>query len=421
MKTILKNGNVYINKSFVKKDVLIEDSLIVSIEDVINEQAERIIDATGKHIVPGFVDLHCHLRDPGQTYKEDIASGTKAASKGGFTTVCAMPNTDPVTDNVAAVDYVKRKAHEIGACKVMVIGALTKKSEGKEIAEIATMMESGIIAVSDDGKCVQNSQILFNSMKYAANYNLTVIDHPEDNFLSGKGQINSGKVSARLGLSALSPLSEEVMIARDIMLAESAKCSLHIAHISTAKAVELVRQAKEKGLPVTCEVTPHHLIFTEDACLDFDTNYKVKPPLRTEKDKNALLEALKKGIIDCIATDHAPHADYEKVREFDYAPFGINGLETAFASLYTELVLAGKISLEEIIENLSLKAAAIFKLQSGIVTGNKADLAVLDLDDFVEFTTDTMLSKSKNTPYINKKLQGKVCYTICDGKITWEA
>ncbi len=425
MQTLIKNSNIYLNQKFEKKDILIENEIIKSIENEINEQTvkpDRIIDAQGQHIIPGLVDLHCHLREPGQTHKEDIYTGTRAAAKGGFTTICAMPNTYPVIDNIASVEFVQRKAKDIGLCKVKVIGASSKKIEGKEISEIATMKEGGIVAVSDDGACVQNSKLQQNIMKYARNFDLPVIIHAEDYNLAGKGQVHGGKIATRLGLSGIPAVAEELIIARDIMLAELTKCQIHIAHLSSVKSVQLVREAKANGLQVTAEVTPHHLIFNEDCLVTFDTNYKCKPPIRSEKDRQALLNGLIDGTIDLIATDHAPHSDYEKEKEFDFAPFGINGFETAFSSLYTELVLNGSLSLEMLIEKMSVTPSQWLGLDTGIIeVGRRADLVLIDLNADINFTYDNMLSKSKNTPYLNKSLKAKVLTTFCDGKITFEA
>lgn len=422
MKTIIKNGTVYYHGAFVKKDIFITRDKITDIQDVISEPADNTIDALGKYVFPGFVDIHSHLRDPGQTYKEDIITGTRAAAKGGYTTICAMPNTDPVVDNIATVEFIQRRARDLGYCKVEVIGAITKQIDGKEISEMASMQEGGIVAVSDDGKCIQNGKLMMNCMKYASNFDLPVIVHAEDYNFAGKGQIHSGKVATRLGLSSIPPISEELIIARDIMIAESTKGTLHVAHVSSAKSLDLIKQAKDKGIKVTCEVTPHHLLLNEEACLSFDTNTKCKPPLRSEKDRLALLEALKSGLIDCIATDHAPHADYEKELEFDKAPFGINGFEAAFASLYTHLVLPGHLSLERLIEALTSAPARTLSLDAGILEiGYPADLTIVDLTESICLTTDNMLSKAKNTPWLNHQLQGKVITTYCDGKSTWQA
>lgn len=422
MKTLIKNGKAYIDGKFTSVNILIEDDKIIKIAPKFTAEADQTIDAKGCHIFPGFVDLHAHLRDPGQTYKEDIISGTRSAAKGGFTTVCTMPNTEPVIDNIAAVEYVQRRAKDLGSCKVHVIGAITKKLEGAEISEMATMKNGGIVAVSDDGKCVQNARLMLSCMKYASNFNIPVIIHPEDYNMAGKGQIHGGRVASQLGFSGIPALAEEIIIARDIMLAENSKCQLHVAHISSAKALKLVKEAKDDGLPVTCEVTPHHLVLNEDACLTFDTNTKMKPPLRAEKDRQALVTALREGLIDCVATDHAPHADFEKEREFDHAPFGIIGFETAFPVLYTELVLKDQLSLERLVEVMSLAPAKLLHLgDKSLAEGNAADLVIVDLKAKTEVLPETTLSKSKNSPWMGKTLQSSIKHTICGGRITWEA
>ncbi|MBW6513413.1 MAG: dihydroorotase [Candidatus Syntrophosphaera sp.] len=422
MTTLITNGLAYIEGSFVPCDILIKGYKISKIAPKIAGKADRVIDAAGKHVFPGFVDLHVHLRDPGQTYKEDIVSGTRAAAKGGFTSLCAMPNTDPVVDNIATVDYIQRRAKDLGSARVYVVGAMTKKSEGLEISEMATMQSGGIVAVSDDGNCVQNSKLMLNCMRYATNFGLPLIIHAEDHNLSGKGQIHAGRISSKVGLTGIPGLAEEVIISRDIMLAENTKSRLHIAHISTARSIELVREAKEQGIQVSCEVTPHHLILTEEACQDFDTNTKMKPPLRSEKDRQACVKALREGIIDCIATDHAPHADFEKAREFDHAPFGIIGLETAFPALYHHLVKTGDLSLERLAEALTSAPAQLLGLpESTLKQGNPADITIIDLEQNTSYKPENILSKSKNTPWLGQTLSGRVLYTFLEGRVTWQA
>lgn len=422
MTTLIKNGLAYVDGEFVARDILIAEEKIIKVAEKITDKADKSVDAAGMHVFPGFVDIHVHLRDPGQTYKEDIVSGTRAGAKGGFTSLCAMPNTDPVVDNIATVDYIQRRAKDLGSARVYVIGAITKKSEGLEISEMATMKSGGIVAVSDDGNCVQNAKLMLNCMRYATNFDLPLIIHAEDYNLSGKGQIHAGKIASKLGLSGIPGLAEEVIISRDIMLAENTRSRLHIAHISTARSIELVREAKELGVQVTCEVTPHHLLLTEDACQGFDTNTKMKPPLRSEKDRLACVKALREGIIDCIATDHAPHADFEKVREFDQAPFGIIGLETAFPALYHHLVKTGEITLERLAEAMTSAPAKVLRLPaSALVEGNPADITIIDLEQNSTFEPETILSKSKNTPWLDQTLSGRVIYTFLEGRITWQA
>ncbi len=420
MKILIKNANILQGNKLKKTDILIDRKKIALIANKIVKIADRVLDAKGACVFPGFIDLHVHLRDPGQTYKEDIVSGTRAAAHGGFTAVCAMPNTEPVTDNIASVEYIQLRAKEHGHARVYVVGAITKKSAGEEISEMATMKSGGIVAVSDDGKCVQNARLMLSCMRYASNFNIPLIIHAEDYSLAGKGQIHAGKVATQVGLSGISGLAEEVIIARDIMLAESAGAKLHIAHISTARSLELVRQAKAKGLPVTCEVTPHHLVMNETACLNFDTNTKMKPPLRSETDRLACVQALKDGLIDCIATDHAPHADFEKEKEFDYAPFGIIGLETAFPVLYKHLVLSGLLSLERLVEALTSAPARVLGLPGGeLQIGKAADLTIIDLKREWEVNSQSILSKSKNTPWLNTFLPATVMWTIVNGKISY--
>ncbi|MDD3103931.1 MAG: dihydroorotase [Candidatus Cloacimonetes bacterium] len=420
MKTIIKNAQIYLDGKLEAKELLIDDKRIARIAEKISDKADNIIDAAGACVFPGFIDIHTHLRDPGHTYKEDISSGTQSAARGGFTSICAMPNTDPVTDNIASVEYIQLRAKEHGSARVYVIGALTKQSKGEEISEMATMKSGGIVAVSDDCWCVQNARLMLSCLRYAANFDIPVIIHPEDYALAGNGQINSGRVSTRIGLSGITALAEEVIIARDIMLAESAGARLHIAHISTARSLQLVREAKERGLPVTCEVTPHHLVLTDEACLNFDTNTKMKPPLRCENDRLACVQALKDGLIDCIATDHAPHADFEKEREYDHAPFGIIGFETAFGILYDRLVKSEAIELSTLVDNLSIKPARVLNLPGGeIKIGVKADLTIIDLNASTTHTKENILSKSKNTPWLDQAIASRVKCTMKSGIITY--
>ncbi|MDD2507020.1 MAG: dihydroorotase [Candidatus Cloacimonetes bacterium] len=421
MKTLIKNARVYLDGKLLKRELLIDGKKIALIAEKISDKADKTIDAAGAAVFPGFIDLHAHLRDPGQTYKEDIVTGTKSAAKGGFTAVCAMPNTVPITDNIASVEYIQLRAKEHGSARVYVVGALTKQSKGEEISEMATMKSGGIVGVSDDGKCVQNARLMLSCLRYAANFDIPVIVHPEDYALAGSGQIHSGKIATQMGLSGIPALAEEVIVARDIMLAESAGARLHIAHISTARSLELVRSAKERGLRVTCEVTPHHLVLTEEAFGTFDTNTKMKPPLRSENDRLACIAALKEGLIDCIATDHAPHADFEKEREFDHAPFGIIGFETAFAVLYENLVIPKKISLATLVDNLTIHPARVLGLPGGVLKqGAAADLCIIDLKDYTTFTRENIVSKSKNTPWLDKTLATRVKYTFMNGKISYQ-
>lgn len=420
---LLKNGKVYLSKKkkFVKSDILIDNEIIKKIAENITEKSAEEFDCTGLHIFPGFVDMHCHLRDPGFTGKEDIQSGSLSAAKGGFTSICCMPNTKPAIDNISTINYVSRKARDVGKTKVFVIGAMSKGREGKEIANIGSMVKGGVVAISDDGNCIQNTNLNLNVMRYASTFNIPIIVHPEDYSLSGNGQVNYGFMSTKLGLEGIPSLSEEMIVSREIMLSEVTNSHVHLAHLSTKRSVKMVRRAKADGINVTAEVTPHHLILTEKACDSLDTNTKMKPPLRTEEDRQALIEGLLDGTIDAIATDHAPHLDYEKELEFPKAPFGIIGFESAFPVIYTNLIKTGIMTLEQLIEKMVTNPAKIINKDiSKIQESAKADLNAIDLSESFDFTTDEILSKSKNSPFIGEKFFGKIKMTICDGKFSWK-
>ena len=421
---LLKNGLVYLSqeKKFEKIDLLIDGKIIKKIAKNIDEPSAEVYDCSNKHIFPGFVDLHCHLRDPGQTYKEDISSGAESAAKGGFTSVCCMPNTNPTIDNISTVNYVTRKARDVGKTKIFVIGAMSKGLEGKEIANIGSMIKGGIVALSDDGNCIQNAKLMLNVMRYASTFNIPMISHSEDYSLSKDGQVNYGYMSTKLGLSGIPTLAEEIIVSRDIMLADVTGTHIHIAHASSKRTVDLIRQAKKSGIKVTAEATPHHLILTEKACENFDTNTKMKPPLRSEEDRQALINGLLDDTIDIIATDHAPHSDYEKELEFIKAPFGVIGFESAFPAIYTNFVKTKIIDLEKLIDKMTSKPAEIINKELGkIIEGKPADITVVDLNASYIFTEKEILSKSKNSPFLGMKFWGKIEMTICDGKFTWKA
>ncbi len=387
--------------------------------------------ANGYHILesqdliacPGFIDLHCHLRDPGLEEKETIATGTRAAARGGFTTVCCMPNTEPPIDNRSIVDYVKEKAAAEGAVRVLPIGCITRGRKGEALADMGEMASAGVVAFSDDGSPVMNSRLMRQALDYSLAFGLPVIEHCEDQVLAENGQMNEGIISTRLGLQGIPSAAEESMVARDIALAELTGARLHVAHISTAGSVELVRAGKKKGVHVTCEVTPHHLTLTEEKVLGYDTNAKVNPPLRTQKDIEALIVGLKDGTIDAIATDHAPHTGLEKRCEFAYAPFGISILETAFGMLMG-LVHAGKVDLNLLISKMTCEPAKILGDRFGklgtLEVGGPADIILIDPDK--EWTVDpsTFASKGKNTPLGGAKLKGKVVATFYQGNIVFQ-
>jgi dihydroorotase len=382
-----------------------------------------IIDAPNWIACPGFVDLHCHLREPGFEDKETIATGTRAAAKGGFTTVCCMPNTEPAIDNRAVIDYIKEKAASEGCVRVLPIGCITKGRKGESLAEMGEMAQAGVVAFSDDGNSVMNSRLMRQAMEYSKAFGLPLIEHCEDKILVEGGQINEGIIATRLGLAGMPPAAEETVVARDITLAELTGARLHIAHVSTRGSVELIRQAKQKGIKVTAEVTPHHLTLTEERVLDYDTNAKVNPPLRTPKDLESLIEGLKDNTIDAIATDHAPHTTVEKLCEFAYAPFGISVLETALGSLLG-LVNEGKLEIDTLISKLTWEPAKIIGDRFGklgtLEAGSFADLVLIDPDKDWVVDPLTFSSKGRNTPLAGSTLKGRVMMTFYQGNLVYQ-
>jgi dihydroorotase len=381
-----------------------------------------IINAIGLIACPGFVDLHCHLREPGFEEKETISSGTRAAARGGFTTVCCMPNTEPPVDNRSVVDYITNKARLEGLVRVLPIGCITRGRKGEALAEMGELAQAGVVAFSDDGNAVMNSRLMRQAMDYSRTFDMPIIEHCEDKVLDEGGQMNEGIVSTRLGLAGMPAAAEEVIVARDITLAGLTGARLHIAHLSTSGSVELVRSAKKKGLHVTAEATPHHLTLTEERVMGYDTNAKVNPPLRTARDVAALIEGLNDGTIDAIATDHAPHTEVDKLCEFAYAPFGISILETALGSLLG-LVHSGAITLELLIAKLTSGPAAIIGDKLGrlgsLRSGGPADVTLFDPDREWTVKPDEFQSKGRNTPLKNEKLRGKVVATVYVGGLVY--
>ncbi|HXU09331.1 MAG TPA: dihydroorotase, partial [Blastocatellia bacterium] len=381
MGLLIKGGRIIDPSQQIDRtaDLLIEDRRVKSIDDSISIEGVEILDATGLIVAPGFIDLHVHLREPGEEYKETIASGVAAAVAGGFTSICAMPNTTPVNDNASVTRFIIDKAREAGLARVYPIGAITRESKGEELAEMAEMKTAGAVAVSDDGRPVMNNQVMRHAMEYARDHGLVVVDHCQDLNLAAGGVMHEGRYSTLLGLRGMSSAAEESHVARDIMLAELTGSRIHIAHLSTAGSVELVRRAKQKGIAVTCEVTPHHLALTDAAVVGFDTNTKMSPPLRSETDRAALIEGVLDGTIDAIATDHAPHHSDEKMLDYDHAPSGVVGLETALSVALTVLYESHGIPLARIIEMLTTGPARVFSLQGGtLAVGSSADITVFD-------------------------------------------
>jgi len=422
LRILIKGGHVIDPKNSIDEilDVYIEDGVISEIGKDLEYGGldTEVIDAKGMVVSPGLIDMHCHLRDPGFEYKEDIESGTKSAAKGGFTTIACMHNTNPPIDNKAVVEYIFSKAKDAGYVNVFPIGAITKGLKGEELSDIGELKFAGVVGISDDGNPVSCAHLMKNALKYANMFDLAVISHCEDLDLAGGGVMNEGLMSTYLGLKGITKAAEEVMVARDIIIAEHENAKIHIAHVSTKGSVELVRQAKRRGVMVTCETCPHYFSLTEDMVDGYNTNAKMNPPLREVEDVNAIIEGLKDGTIDVIATDHAPHHIDEKNVEFDKAKCGIVGFETALAVGITYLVGKGHLTLSELIKKMTVNPANILGLNKGsLAIGAKADITIFDPDEEYVVDVNQFMSKGKNSPYHNFKLKGKVYYTIVNGKI----
>ena len=428
MKLLIKGGRIIDPSQQIDKvaDLLIEGDRIDSIIPANSSQSPssemRIFDAGGLVVVPGFIDLHVHLREPGEEYKETIASGAAAAVAGGFTSICAMPNTKPVNDHASVTRYIIDKAREAGFARVYPVGAITRESKGEELAEMAEMKAAGAVAVSDDGRPVMDSQVVRHALEYARDHDLVMVDHCQDVQLSAGGVINEGRYSTLLGLKGMSGAAEESHVNRDIMLAKLTGARVHIAHISTSNSVKLVAAARENGVAVTCEVTPHHLALTDAAVVGFDTNTKMNPPLRSEEDRRYLIERVADGTIDAIATDHAPHHSDEKMLEYDRAPFGVVGLETALGVTLTVLFHTGLVSLPRIIEMLTIGPARAFAIPGGtLAVGAPADVTVFDPNREWVVDPQRFRSKSRNTPFAGWRLRGAVAATFVGGREVFRA
>ena len=404
-------------------DVLIQDGKIAAVQAGLGApDGAEVRDVRGHVVAPGLVDLHVHLREPGNEDVETIATGARAAAAGGFSAVCAMPNTDPVTDNQAAVGFIVRQSARAGLTRVYPIGAISVGQRGERLSEFGEMVGAGAVAVSDDGRPVASSHLMRTALEYARTFEIPVADHCEEPTLAAGGVMHEGLVSTRLGLKGIPAAAEEIMVERDILLAQLTGGHVHLCHVSTRGSVELIRRAKEQGIRVTAEVTPHHLTLTDHACETYDTHAKMNPPLREAADIAALRQALKEGVIDCVASDHAPHAYDAKEAAFDDAPFGIIGLETAFGVVHTELVLNGVLTLPELIARMSSAPAAAFHLPGGTLKpGAAADVVVLDTTTRWTVEPAALLSKSRNTPFAGRALTGRAALTLVSGTIVHRA
>ncbi len=421
MKTLIKNGIVASGGSEARYNILAEDGIIKVIEPGFECEADQVLNAEGCYVLPGLVDAHCHLRDPGYEYKENIATGTMSAAMGGFTSVACMANTKPVADNKAVIRYIIDKAAREGVVHVYPIGAMTKGLLGEELAEIGEMKEAGIVGVSDDGHSVENSAVMQKVMQYAKMFDVAVICHSEDSRLAGGGAMNEGALSTMMGLVGISKACEEIMIARDIILSERTGVPVHLCHVSTALGVELIRNAKKRGASVTAETCPHYFTLTEKACEGYNTLAKVNPPLRNEEDIEAVIDGLCDGTIDIIATDHAPHHDDEKNVEFENAANGIVGFETALPLSYTALVKTGRMTMAQLVQKMSSNPAGILKIDKGeLKAGKMADITIFNAG--ISYTVDIneFASRSKNSPYHGYPVTGKVMATIVNGKIVMQ-
>jgi dihydroorotase len=423
MQLILRQGRVVDPSQKLNKvaDIAIDNGRVMEIAPKISQKGRKEIDARGLVVLPGFIDMHVHLREPGREDAETIESGTNAAARGGFTGVACMPNTQPVNDSSTVTSYILKKAQEVSKIAVYPIGAITKGSQGKTLAEIGEMHRAGIVAISDDGHPVQDSQVMRRAMEYSKLFNLPVIDHCEDKDLVAGGVMNEGYHSTLLGLRGMNPAAEEVQVVRDAILARQTGAHVHIAHISTRRSLEaVVRARKEDAVAITCEVTPHHLLLTDELVTSFDTNTKMNPPLRLQADVDALVQGIISGDIDVIATDHAPHCIGDKMLEFDRAPFGIVGLETAVALLCDRFVRTNLIPIERLVQLFSANPARILNLDRGtLAQGSWADITVLDMNRKQEVRSSEFMSRSRNTPFDGWKLCGGPAMTIVKGKIVW--
>ncbi len=422
MKLLLKNGRLidYKTKTDAKKDILISDDKVVEISDNIASDADKVIDCSNLIIIPGMIDIHCHLREPGFEYKETIETGARSAVSGGFTTICPMPNTKPTPDSAIIIGEIIKKAKEVNLCNILPYSSVTKGEKGEELVDFDEMKKAGAIAFSDDGMPVVNSKLMREAMIKADSLGTFVASHCEEKSVS-KGAINRGEIADRLGVKGVYPEAEEIMAAREIVISETNNVRAHICHISTKTSKDMIRDAKKRGVKVTCETCPHYFTFTVEEVLNSGTNAKMNPPLREEKDRKAIIEGLKEGTIDCIITDHAPHSEEEKNQDLSKAPNGIIGFETALSAEIMNLVDTGDISYLDLVRLTSYNPAKLIKIDKGsIEVGKVADITIFNPDEEYVYKKENIVSKAKNTPFIGRKLKGKVKYTIVGGKIVYQ-
>jgi dihydroorotase len=402
-------------------DVFIRGDSIVAVGERLDAAGARVFDASGLIVAPGFIDMHVHLREPGFEYSETIETGSRAAAAGGFTSICAMPNTSPVNDNATVTSYIVEKAERQAIVKVYPIGAITKGSSGEELAAIGSMQRAGAVAISDDGRPVMNARVMRRAMEFARAFGMTVIDHCEDLDLSAGGDMHEGTVSTRLGLRGIPASAEDVMVARDILLAELTGARYHVAHISTRHAVAMVAFARQRGISVTCEATPHHFVLADRDMPPYDSNYKMKPPLRSPADVEAVIEGVASGAVDAIATDHAPHPGSEKMQEFERCPFGIIGLETAVGLVLDCLVHTGRIPLARMVELFTTGPARIMNLGAGtLAPGAPADVTIFDTGHVWTYDVERSWSKSRNSPFHGRQFRGGPVATLVNGEFVWQ-
>jgi dihydroorotase len=420
---LIKNGRVIEPASSRNEiaDVRIEDGRIAGVGRNLAAAGAELFDATGLIVAPGFIDMHVHLREPGIEYAETIETGARAAAAGGFTSICCMPNTLPVNDNATVTSYIIERARQQAVTNVFPIGAITKNSAGEELAAVGSMKNAGIVAISDDGRPVMNARVMRRAMETARAFDLPVINHCEDLNLSAGGDMHEGVTSTRLGLRGIPASSEDVMVARDLLLAAATGARYHVAHISSRNAVAMVAHAKKLGLPVTCEATPHHFALTDTDLLAYDSNYKMKPPLRSCCDTQAVIDGIVSGAVDAIATDHAPHPGSEKMQEFEKCPFGITGLETALGLALEVLYHTGKITLNRLVELFTAGPASILRLNRGtLAEGAHADVTIFDPELRWTYDVNHSHSKSKNTPFHGRSFRGGPVATVVSGRIVWQ-